>query len=159
MPAKKVRKKNPNSKRIKQSPLKSDAVQQVFYYIAKGHHVKYATVLGGVELRSFNRWLFDAREQNPVKYATPQEQAEFLNEYQMASALYIDGRLDSLNTIREGNLNPSIFKQLQWELAVKDRAIYSQNQTTQLEIKQTRNNPLLEVWQSILNGEEDKDEG
>ncbi len=154
----KNRKKNPKSKRIKQSPLKSDATQQVFFYIAKGHHVKYATVLGGVELRTFNRWLQDAKEMADVKYATPEEQEEFLREYQLANALYIDGRVDTLNTIREGNLNPSVFKQLQWELAVKDRDIYSQNKTTQLEIKQSKENPLLGIWQSILNDEDNQNE-
>ena len=150
------RKKNPKTKRVKQSPLKSDEVQQVFFYIAKGHHVKYATVLGGVELRTFTRWLHDAREQTSVRYATSEEQAEFLKDYEMASALYIDGRLDALNTIKDGGSNPSIFKQIQWELSVKDRAIYSQNQKTELEIKQTQNNPLLEIWQSILNKKDEE---
>ena len=150
-------KRAPKQPRIKQSPLKSDALQQVLYYIAKGHHVKYACILGGVERRSFDRWIEDASTDTAVKYATPDEQAEFLRELALANAMYIDNRLDVLDSMKDGNLSPSVFKQVQWELAVKDSSIYSNAATTKLEITK-QSNPLLEVWQSILNRkEEDED--
>jgi len=148
------RKKSDKFKRVKKSPLLSDEIQQVFYYIAKGHHVKYACTLGGVNRSDFYRYIDDAKNKTPVKYANPQEQENFFKEYELANAMYIDGRLDALNTIKEGNLNPSVFRQVQWELSVKDNSIYSNAATTKLEIK-NQSNPLLEIWESILNKKEE----
>lgn len=150
-------KRAPKTERIKQSPLKGDALKQVLYYIAKGHHVKYACILGGLDRRTFDRWLDDAAQDKPVKYATPEEQEELLKDVALANAMYIDNRLDALESMKNGNLAPSVFKQIQWELAVKDSSIYSHAATTKLEITK-QSNPLLEVWQSILNQREDNEE-
>ena len=149
------RKKTDKFKRVKKSPLLSDEIQQVFYYIAKGHHVKYACTLGGVNRSDFYRYIDNAKNKASVKYASLEEQEDFLKEYELANALYIDGRLDALNTIKEGNLNPSVFRQVQWELSVKDNSIYSNAATTKLEIK-NQSNPLLEIWESILNKKEEE---
>ena len=151
------RKKTDKLKRENISPLVSDKIQQVFFYIAKGHHVKYACTLGGVNRADFYRYLDEARNETPVRYATPLEQTQFLIDYELANALYIDNRLDALNTIKEGNLNPSVFRQIQWELSIKDNSIYSNAATTKLEIK-NQSNPLLEIWESILNKKEEDDD-
>jgi hypothetical protein len=151
------RKKTDKLRRVKESPLISDEMQQVFFYIAKGHHVKYACTLGGVNRSDFYRYIDEAKNEVKVNYATANEQTQFLKDYELANALYVDNRLDALNTIKDGNLNPSVFKQIQWELSVKDNSIYSNAATTKIEIK-NQSNPLLEVWQSILNqGESDED--
>ena len=155
--SKKNDKKNLKLVRGVQSPLKSDEVQQIFYHIAKGHHIKYATVLAGVERRTFYRWFEDAVNENEVGYATREEQEEFLRELELANALYIDGRIDSLNQMREGSLSPALLKQIQWELNLKDSEIYNNTANTKLEIKR-ESNPLLEVWQSILNSRDEEDE-
>jgi len=140
--------------REKHCPLVSTAMMSVFDHIAKGHHIKYACILGGVGKSDFYRYIDEARNEKPVNYATPDQQKQFLANVELANASYVDNRLDALKDMREGNLNPSIFRQVQWELSIKDNEVYSQAARTQLEIK-NQTNPLLEVWQSILNQKEE----
>ena len=141
--------------RVKHCPLISSSMMSVFDYIAKGHHIKYACTLGGVNRADFYRYIDEARNKTAVKYATPDQQKQFLANVELANASYVDNRLDALKDMREGNLNPSIFRQVQWELSIKDKEVYSQAAHTKVEI-QNQTNPLLEVWQSILNQKGDE---